>query len=85
MQKGLNSDLTVRGKKYHVQTEDWGRENPFLVSRVFRDGAVIKTIKTSHTEALKKGPIKDVEALQIAMKDQHHRVLDQVFAGEFHQ
>jgi hypothetical protein len=53
MQKGHNSDINVRGKSYHVQTEDWGSENPFIVSRIFCDGAVLKTIKTSHSEALK--------------------------------
>jgi hypothetical protein len=49
MVKGLNSDLIIRGKKFHIQTEDWGRENPFLVTKVFCDGAVLRTIKTPYT------------------------------------
>ena len=81
MQKGHNSDITVKGVSFHVQTEDWGTENPFLVSRVFKNGAVIKTIKTPYEQALQQGPLSDSQAIQIALKTQHHRVLDQVFNG----
>lgn len=82
MQKGFNSDITVRGKNFHVQTEDWGRDNPFLVSRVFSNGAVLKTIKVSYLDALKGGPANEAEALKIALKKQHHKVLDAVMSGE---
>jgi hypothetical protein len=82
MQKGYNSDIQVKGQAYHVQTEDWGAQNPFLVSRIFKNGAVIKTIKTSHEEALRTGSIRTNDALQTALKTQHNRVLDQLFAGQ---
>ena len=52
MQTGFNSDITYRGVSYHVQTEDWGLENPFIVSRVFQQGAVLKTFKTSYATFL---------------------------------
>ncbi|HPI40931.1 MAG TPA: hypothetical protein PLJ21_09005, partial [Pseudobdellovibrionaceae bacterium] len=48
--KGFNSDIFVRGEKYHIQTEDWGNGNPFIVTRVYRSGAVIKTTKTPYQE-----------------------------------
>lgn len=82
MQKGYNSDIQVKGQAYHVQTEDWGMENPFLVSRIFRNGAVIKTIKTSHDEALRNGSVRTADALKIALKTQHNLVLDQLFSGQ---
>lgn len=82
MQKGFNSDIQVRGQSYHVQTEDWGSENPFLVSRIFRNGAVLKTIKTSREEALQKGSLNSTEAITSALKKQHHHVLDQLMNGE---
>jgi hypothetical protein len=82
MQKGYNSDIQVKGQAYHVQTEDWGTQNPFLVSRIFKNGAVIKTIKTSHEDALRSGSIRTTDALQTALKTQHNRVLDQLFAGQ---
>ncbi len=81
MQKGYNSDVQVKGKSYHVQTEDWGRENPFLVSRIFVNGAVLKTIKVSYDDALKLESVRDIDALKNALKKQHNRILDQLFTG----
>ncbi len=82
MQKGFNSDIQVRGQSYHVQTEDWGQDNPFLVSRIFRNGAVLKTIKTSREEALNKGSVNPTDAISQALKKQHNTVLDQLMSGE---
>jgi hypothetical protein len=81
MQKGLNSDIQVRGKTYHIQTEDWGEKNPFLVSRVFSGGAVLKTVKTPYKEALTAESASTTEALRNALKKQHHRILDQLMSG----
>lgn len=83
MQKGLNSDINVRGKTYHVQTEDWGNGNPYLVSRIFAGGAVLKTVKTPYEEALKHESIKTIEALRTALRKQHNRVVDQLMSGTF--
>ncbi len=82
MLKGFNTDLQVRGQPYHVQTEDWGNQNPFLVSRVFRNGAVVKTIKVSYQEAMKAGPVNDGAALEKALRSQHQRILDQLTSGQ---
>ena len=82
MQKGYNSDLLVRGQRFHVQTEDWGHQNPFVVSQVFQNGAVVKTIKTSYGEALTQGPTQDVDAIKMAMQRQHTTVIDTLMAGK---
>ena len=82
MQKGHNSDIQARGKNYHVQTEDWGQEKAFIVTRVFCNGAVIKTIKTSYIDALRSGPVNNATALQLALRQQHNRILDQLVAGQ---
>ncbi|OFZ28363.1 MAG: hypothetical protein A2622_04490 [Bdellovibrionales bacterium RIFCSPHIGHO2_01_FULL_40_29] len=42
---GENSDLFIQGQKIHVQTEDWGTREKVLVSRIFRNGSVLKTFK----------------------------------------
>ena len=83
MNKGYNSDLSVRGKQYHVQTEDWGFANPFIVSRIFCNGAVLKTIKTPHQEALRGGPVNDQQAIGQALRRQHHQVMDDLLTGSF--
>ncbi|MGZ6432422.1 MAG: hypothetical protein ACXWRE_03755 [Pseudobdellovibrionaceae bacterium] len=81
MQKGFNSDITVRGQKFHVQTEDWGTRNRFLVSRIFCNGAVIKTVKTPYETALKAESIREEEAIKMALRRQHTDILDVLIAG----
>jgi hypothetical protein len=42
---GENSDLFIKGSRLHIQTEDWGTKDQSLVSRIFKNGAVIKTYR----------------------------------------
>lgn len=82
MQKGFNSDVTVRGQKFHVQTEDWGRHNPFVVSRIFSNGAVVKTVKTPYHVILQSGPLREDESIRNALQRQHANILDTLMAGK---
>lgn len=82
MLKGFNSDITARGQRFHVQTEDWGEDNPFLVTRVFRDGAVLRTLKVPHAEALRSSSARTHEALRLALHKQHVEVIDALLAGQ---
>lgn len=81
MQKGFNSDITVRGQKYHIQTEDWGVQNPYLVSRIFCNGAVLKTIKTPYDSVLRLGSVQSEEAIKQALRRQHSTVIDTLMSG----
>lgn len=81
MQKGFNSDITVRGQKYHVQTEDWGTQNPYLVSRIFCNGAVLKTIKTPYDTVLRLGSAQSQEAIKLALRRQHSTIIDTLMGG----
>lgn len=88
MQKGFNSDVNFKGHKYHVQTEDWGFQNPYLVSRVFRQGAVLRTIKTSYGEILLGAgqapqPSAQSDVIQMALRSQHTLVVERLLSGEF--
>lgn len=76
MEKGFNSDITYKGESYHVQTEDWGPGNPFVVSKVFRNGAVVKTVKTPYRHPLPSANLKFV------IKNQHHQILDLLVSGQ---
>jgi hypothetical protein len=82
VEKGFNSDVQVLDRQYHVQTEDWGRENPYLVSRVFSNGAVIQSIKTSYEEILPGGVAAAVQDIRLAMKIQHNKILDLLISGQ---
>ncbi len=82
MEKGYNSDVTVNGLLYHVQTEDWGRGNPYFMSRVYSQGAVVKSIKTAYAEVLPRDRFDDVETIRLAMKVQHQEILDLLKSGD---
>lgn len=82
MEKGFNSDVAWLGTQYHVQTEDWGNDNPFLVSRVFHNGAVVKSIKTAYDEVLPPGPSSVAKTIRLAMKIQHQQILDLLLSGK---
>jgi len=82
VEKGFNSDVSWLGTSYHVQTEDWGINNPFLVSRVFHNGAVVKSIKTGYEEVLPNGPTTESKAIRLAMKIQHQQILDLLLSGK---
>lgn len=87
MQQGYNSDISYRGVSYHVQTEDWGLDDPFLVSRVFQQGAVVRTFKTHYSKVL--GPrapaaheVHWQEYIGRALKSQHEQVVEFVLNGK---
>lgn len=86
VEKGFNSDVIFKGMNFHVQTEDWGFDNPYLVSRVYQNGAVIKSIKTSYSEVLGPGLMNrhrvDTQAIRLALRDQHHQILDLLMSGQ---
>ena len=82
LQKGCNSDVTFEGLRYHVQTEDWGRDNPFLVSRVFQDGQVIKSIKLAYAEIFSSAQTAEEKDIRLAIHEQHHQIVSLLLSGK---
>lgn len=82
LEKGFNSDLEVKGRHVHLQTEDWGYENPYLVSRIFSQGAVVRSIKTSYEEVLPRGLYSESQDIRLAMRVQHESILDLLVTGK---
>lgn len=90
MEKGFNSDLIFKGMNFHVQSEDWGFDNPYLVSRIYQNGAVIKSIKTPYAEVLgptlRPGTLNrhrvDPQAIRLALREQHQKILDLLLSGQ---
>jgi hypothetical protein len=90
IEKGFNSDLIYKGMNFHVQSEDWGLENPYLVSRIYQNGAVIKSIKTPYTEVVGSGPMSRQRldslavrpVIRLALRDQHQKILDLLLSGQ---
>jgi hypothetical protein len=80
--KGFNSDVTAQGQTYHVQTEDWGFSNPFVVSRVFLHGAVVKSIKTPYQQIHSDVRRLDSATITHALREQHQKILDLLVSGQ---
>ncbi|MGE0762853.1 MAG: hypothetical protein AB7N80_06215 [Bdellovibrionales bacterium] len=82
VEKGYNSDVSIDGVSYHIQTEDWGHANPYFVSRVFCNGAVVKSVKTAYANVLPKGPTFESQAIRFALRCQHEQILDLLVSGQ---
>lgn len=81
MEKGCNSDLNIAGASYHVQTEDWGKDNPYIVSRVYKNGAVVRSLKTPYSQVV-TGLFFNSDEIKKALKKQHELILDQLVTGQ---
>lgn len=76
MQGCLNSNIVIKGVRYHIQTENWGREQEFLVSHIFKRGVLIKKIKTSYSEVLPDEARHQEHLIQLAAKWQHEAIMN---------
>ena len=76
---GLNSNVSHAGVDYHVQTEDLGGENPFVLTLVFRDGAILAREKVNYHETLGEGATE--AQIKRFMGGQHHRIIQTLLAG----
>jgi len=77
---GLNINVAYEGVEYHVQTEDLGRANPYVLTLVFRAGAIIAREKVNYRDALGEGATET--QIKRFMDDQHHRIIQRVLAGQ---
>ena len=91
--KGFNSNICFQGSSYHVQTEDWGQSKSSIVTKVFKNGAVVKTITSNYKDFifnnLKDSPsvLNDqqnnrMDCIRIAMQSQHREVLTLLHSGQ---
>ena len=71
--KGENTDLFINGHKVHIQTEDWGSAKQVLISRVFKNGVVCKTVKLAYQQIPNCEVLKEREK---ALKQLHQSVID---------
>lgn len=80
MEAGLNSDIRIGNKDYHVQTEDWGWDNPFIVTKIFSSGAVLKSYKIPYQNVLQSA-FPDNQSIRRALEEQHREILDRLVSG----
>ena len=77
---GYNTNVTYRGQTYHVQTEDSGSHNPFIITLLYLKGAILRSKKTSYAHLL--GISDFEEQLRTLMKEQHKEMIRDLFAGK---
>lgn len=87
MEKGFNSDIIYQGLSFHVQSEDWGADNPYIVSRVYQEGAIVRSVKTPYSDLLGLGAgawrrRPDPQAIRAALREQHEKILDLLTSGQ---
>ncbi|HVS63317.1 MAG TPA: hypothetical protein VMT85_07415 [Thermoanaerobaculia bacterium] len=83
MLTGHNTDVTHRGRVFHVQTEDKGRSNPNFESLIYVGGQVLSAKRTSYAPLLEQGAGKD--QLNQVMDRQHRSMIDEIREGKHDQ
>jgi hypothetical protein len=80
MLSGFNHNIKFRGKVYHVQTEDGGKENPKVVTHVFMGGVILDTVTFPYDDLVGRPDWPTV--LRDRMKAQHLEEIRRLMAGE---
>jgi len=81
MLSGFNHNIVYKGKTYHIQTEDGGREHPQIVTHAFLGGVILDTVRRSYADLLQREDRED--AIRERMKVQHLEEIRKLFAGAF--
>jgi hypothetical protein len=78
---GYNTDVRHVEMVIHVQTEDKGRDNPFIESVIYVGGRVVTTRRSSYGKLLEEGK-GDAEIASL-IEHQHRTILAAIKAGRF--
>lgn len=78
MVPGFNSEIQHQGRRYHIQTEDLGDENPCLLTLVYEAGAILTRIKAPYAEVL--GPQATSDQIRAFMDARHRQVIADLLA-----
>jgi hypothetical protein len=78
---GFNHNIRYRGEIFHVQTEDSGRNNPYIITHLYLGGIIVSTKKTSYDDIIKIENLEKV--IEELMKEQHKQMLFRLKSGEF--
>ncbi len=79
MISGFNTDVNHGGCVYHVQTEDRGKQKPFLESLVYIGGTIVAKKSTPYSEQLEQGASE--ETIAALLKRQHQVIIAAIKAG----
>jgi hypothetical protein len=78
---GYNHNFHYKGAVYHVQTEDGGRNNPNIVTLLYRGGTILASLKTNYADIIKVDNLDVV--VEELMKGQHKTMVRNLKAGDY--
>lgn len=78
---GYNQNINYKGVTFHVQTEDNGVKNPYIITHVFIAGNIIATKKTSYMDIVKIENLEKV--LRELMEEQQKEMVQKIQNGEY--
>lgn len=81
MLKCENTDIEYKGKTFHVQTEDWGEDNPYVVTRIFSGGKVLTSVKTNYKSWLGLDYQTRNQRLKKVLSEQHFEFVEKIKQG----
>ncbi len=76
---GYNTNISYKGKTYHIQTEDSGQSNPMIVTLLFSKGAILASRRTNYAHIT--GDPDYMEKVAKIMKAQHKGMIKELLAG----
>lgn len=81
MVQGFNHNIKHKGKLFHIQTEDSGRDNPHIITHVFVGGNILASKKTSYADIVKADRLEQI--VRELMEEQHKSVLRNLINGVY--
>ena len=80
MLSGLNHNVRFKGKIYHVQTEDSGKEKPHVTTLLYEGGVILARKRTSYADRVTSDDLETV--VSDIMRSQHKEMLRLLKSGE---
>jgi hypothetical protein len=77
---GFNTNVRHRGRMFHVQTEDSGREHPHVISHVYFRGTILASEKREYAELLGRPDL--TSQVRRLMDEQHRAMVERLKSGE---
>ncbi|HET7100032.1 MAG TPA: hypothetical protein VFJ52_02685 [Terriglobia bacterium] len=79
MVSGFNTEIDFEGTRFHIQTEV--RKEADIETAVYVKGAVIHSLKTSHSDLTIADEGHELRFTQL-LEGQHRQVIEQIRTGE---
>jgi hypothetical protein len=77
---GFNTNIRYRGRIFHVQTEDGGKDSPSIITLLYQGGAILFSKKTSYQDQL--GAADRESIVRPLMEAQHSAMVQALKSGK---